>query len=327
MKNDCASEINRMADGGPVLFRSRPGISGWGILGLLAILIPMVILFGFMGNTHDPGTYGPSIISWLIKQWLDPGSDSGHGWLVPTFSIWLIWKKRHEFKMTETYIDWRGLLVVFISLLLYWAGFRSQQPRLGLLALIGVLWGTPFFLWGKKTAGLTFFPCVFLLFGIPMGFLSAFTFTFRLFSCVVSAALLNGLGISCVRIGTAILSTGIDGFQFDVADPCSGLRSVIALCALTAGYAYISQKTVWKKWLLFLLAIPLAITGNVVRIITIGIVAETINKDAAMTIYHDYSGYIIFASAVVLMMSIGTILQKDLRSSVREWAISRQKHH
>src|SRR5436305_708994 len=85
------------------------------------------------------------------------------------------------------------------------------------------------------------------------------------------------------------------GVWLEVADPCSGIRSLMALMALTSLYGYIAMDQSWKKWVLFLSSIPLAVVGNLARITTVALVAQGFGQDWAMKIYHDYSGYIVFS--------------------------------
>jgi exosortase/archaeosortase family protein len=106
------------------------------------------------------------------------------------------------------------------------------------------------------------------------------------------------LGIPVVRIGTALHSTLGQGFNLDVADPCSGIRSLTAMMAVAAAYAYVTQPTAGRKWTLFLSAIPLAVVGNIGRILAIGLVAVLFGMPAAMGVYHDYSGYVFYAFAM-----------------------------
>ena len=270
-------------------------------------------LFALMGNTHEPARYGPSVISWLVNQWMDPGSKSSHGWMIPLVSMFAVWRKRKAFINSIQTIDNRALAIVVVCLVLHWAGCRAQQPRLGIIALVGLAWSIPFYLWGSATARLLVFPCSYLLFAMPMGFLAALAFPLRLFSCTIAASLLNGIGIETVRTGTIIVSPCMQGFSLNVDDPCSGLQSIIAMSALTAAYAYFTQKSLLKQWALFLSAFPFAIISNVIRIITIAIVAAVSGHEAAMKIYHDYSGFIVFASAILLMTALGTALDRNFR--------------
>ena len=275
-------------------------------------------LFLFTGNTHEPAMYGPSAITWLVRQWQDTGSNSSHGWLVVLVSIVLVWMKRRKLAEVEKRVDWIALGVIVLALLFFWAGCRSQQPRLNVMCIIGMLWGIPFLLYGRHVARIILFPCVYLIFAMPMGFLSAVTFPLRRLSSMMSVAVLNGLNIEVARVGTAIYSAEPGRYALDVADACSGLQSLIAMSALTAAFAYVTQKTLLRQWLLFLAAIPIAMIGNGARIVTIVVVAETIGLEVAMKIYHDFSGYIVFGVAVLLMASFGALIGKDYASRLRK---------
>jgi exosortase len=104
-----------------------------------------------------------------------------------------------------------------------------------------------------------------------------------------------------------------------VADPCSGLRSLLAMTALTAVYAYLTQRTLLRKWLLFLASIPLAIVGNMARITTVALVAQAFGEKLALGIYHDYSGYVVFSVAITLMVALGGLLNLDYEVMWSRW--------
>jgi exosortase len=105
----------------------------------------------------------------------------------------------------------------------------------------------------------------------------------------------------------------------DVADPCSGLRSLLAMTALTAVYAYFTQRTILKKWILFATSIPLAVAGNIARIVTIAIMSEAVGGRLALGLYHDYSGYILFTAAISLMVVIGGMMNMDFKEAAAKW--------
>jgi exosortase len=104
-----------------------------------------------------------------------------------------------------------------------------------------------------------------------------------------------------------------------VADPCSGLRSIMALTALTAVYAYLTQRTLLKKWLLFMASIPLAIIGNIARVTTIALMAEAFGQEVATGLYHDYSGFIFFPVSLGLMILLGSFLNSDPKEVWFRW--------
>ena len=99
-------------------------------------------------------------------------------------------------------------------------------------------------------------------------------------------------------------------FNIDIADPCSGLRSLFALMALTAGYAYFNQPTWLRRGLLFAASIPIAIAGNVARIITMISVASFADADFALGFYHDYSGFVVFVVAILMMVAVGELITR-----------------
>jgi exosortase/archaeosortase family protein len=99
-------------------------------------------------------------------------------------------------------------------------------------------------------------------------------------------------------------------FAIDIAAPCSGLRSLFALMALTAAYAYLNQRTWFRRALLFAMSVPIAVAGNVMRILSICLVAATASSEFATGFYHDHSGYVVFIAAIVMMVGAGEIISR-----------------
>ncbi len=280
----------------------------------LALACAMLgVLFLLQGNTLETGIYGHSLAPWLRYEWNLPGGAMSHGWLVPFVSGYFLWIRRRQIAAASKKTAVTGLVFIVMCLCLHWLGLRGQQPRISLVAFIGLLWSIPLYIYGWNVARLLLFPCAYLLLAVPMAFLDGMTFPLRLFGTAVSAGILNGLGIEVIRVGTAIHSAA-GKYSLGVEDPCSGIRSLLALMAVTAAYAQVNQRTLVRKWILFLLAVPLALAGNICRIVTIGIVGDIWSVDRAMKLYHDYSAYPVFFFAVVLMMACGALLNADWRT-------------
>jgi exosortase len=259
---------------------------------------------------------------WLVARWRWPGvagADFSHGWLIPLISAAIVWSKRRELANTPKATSWIGLVVVVWSLFLYWIGARGQLTRISVISLIGLLWGIPFYLCGRHVARILLFPCAYLILAVPMSFLNNITVPLRLTASAVSAHILNGLGIPVRRVGTLIASAGPTDFRFGVDDPCSGLKYLIAMVALTAIYAYLAQLSRIRKWLLFLAAAPLAIIGNICRIVVIALIAKFFGWEYAEGIYHDFSGLIVFSAAVLLMIGFGRALSVNYTEHVKKW--------
>ncbi len=288
---------------------------------LAAIAGTGVVLFHFQGSTTETGAYGRSAFTWLIAQWNVPGGAASHGWFILPVSAFMVWRRRREILAAPKHVAYTGLLVVVAALALHWTGLRVQQSRLSLFAIIGLAWGIPWFFYGHRVARLLAFPCAYLVFAVPLNFLEERTFALRLMVTQVSAHLLNGLALPVRRAGTAIYSLRPDGFHFEVADPCSGLNSLLALLALTTAYAWLTQKGLWRRLLLALSAIPLAVAANIVRIVTIALVAEHYDPETALTLYHDYSGFMIFTVSVLLMLGLSAALNFPWLTRLRQWKL------
>ena len=277
---------------------------------LAAIVACVIFLFGVEGNNEEILSQGHAAIGWMSGRWKCAGADMSHGWLIPLVSLYMVWCKRGELGEVPKKLSGAGLGVVVVALVLYLVGLRIQQTRFVLFSLIVLLWGLPFFLYGKHVARIFIFPCAYLVFCIPMTFLDSLTFPLRLISSSVSVELLNGLGVSVTRIGTAIQVNAGAGFSLDVAHPCSGLRYLLAMVALTTAYAYFTQKSALKRAILSFSAIPLAMIGNISRISLIAVVGVIFGEDFAVGFYHDYSGYVVFAVATILMLGVGSLLNR-----------------
>lgn len=283
----------------------------WGVLSGLIFFI-----FHLHGNTQEVEGCGFSLFRWMFSRWK---GDSEYCVYIPFVSAAIVWLKRKEMAGATRRIDWRGLAVAVAALGLHWAGAVAQQPRLSVVALIVLVWALPFFFFGWGVAKRLLFPCSYLAFCIPLGFLDSATAPLRLFATWASVGILNGFGMDLIRVGSGITSTAANAFQFDVAPECSGLRSLLAMTALMAVYAWWSQKTITKKWILFLFCIPVAVVANVFRIMLVVVVAALFGQELALGLWHDYSGYPIFLIGILLMLSLDQLLNMDYCSKWNKW--------
>lgn len=280
---------------------------------IAAMVLCGLVLFHLQGNTTSARVHGTSAIWWMILTWSEKGGAMSHGWAVPLVSAYFIWRRREPLFSAERRSYAPGLVLVVLLLMLHLLGLRAQQSRFALFSMIGLLWAVPLYLAGPKVARVLFFPAAYLLFMVPWAFFDSITFPLRQIGAVVAAGIVNGLGVEVQRVGTAIYSASGAGFNIDVADACSGLRSLVAMLAITVAYANVSQPNLWRKTALSLAAVPLAVAGNIARIVSIALVGNSFGGDVAMNMYHDYSTYIMFTTAILLMFSIEPLLARIQR--------------
>lgn len=237
-------------------------------------------------------------------------ADMSYGWYVPIFSLYVVWTERRKIVESVGPSSLWGLFLILPCAFVGFLGVRGEQVRFEILGFVGLLIGLVWAMFGSRTTRQVLFPALFLLFCIPLqSYLDIVTVHLRLMAVSVAFEILKGCGVEIVREGTMLFSpTG--AFSIDVADPCSGLRSLFAMMALTAGYSYFTQPTWIRRGLLFALSIPIAIVGNVVRVLSIVAIAATCSSDFATGFYHDYSGYVVFLVAVFLMVATGGLITK-----------------
>lgn len=290
-------------------------------IGLVSVIIAMLfMLFHMLGNTVE-NVQSRSAFQWMFARWQDTvsfGADYSHGYFIPFVSIGVIWYKRKEIFAVNMHTDSRGLGLVVSALVLHWLGAKMQQTHFSLASLVLLIWSVPFYLFGWDLAKKLIFPCSYLIFCIPLNFMDVMAFPLRLLSTKIATGMLSGIGIDVIRKGTAIIIPSMPT-GMDVADPCSGLRSLLAMTALTAVYAYFTQKTLLKKWILFMSSIPLAVIGNIARIVTIAVVSEAIGGRVALGLYHDYSGYILFTASITVMVAVGSVLNLEFSEVMKKW--------
>ena len=242
----------------------------------------------------------------------DAHEDMSFGWYVPIFSAYILYAERDRLRKAIGAPSLWGLVASLPFLALALLGTRGIQLRFEQLGFIGLCVTIPWAFFGWRLARLCVFPAAYLLFTIPVStFLDFFTVHLRLIASSTALGVLKGFGFNVVQQGTAIISqSGAHPFSIDVAEPCSGLRSFFALTALTAAYAYFSQRGWWRRLALFLCAGPLAVLGNVMRVITICLVAAYADPNFALGFYHDYSGYVVFVVAISLMVAAGEAITR-----------------
>ena len=275
----------------------------WGLgLGLGALVI--------YAYWVQPVERGMTCYQWITGHWSHV-SNYSHGPLIPFIALGLAWWKRKELLAQEIRpVAW-GPVVVGLAMAIYYFGVKAIQPRIVVFSFVLLLYGLVLSLAGRAVFRVLFFPITFLLLMIPLNFLDEqIGLPLQHFMAWAATWLLNTLGIEAIRVGTGIYS---HVFQFDVAAPCSGIRSLMALTTVTAAYAYVTQYVQWKRWVLFLSAMPLAVLGNLVRVLSIALVAQVYGQQVATKAYHDYSGYIVFGVALSTMVIIGLLLNFDYR--------------
>ena len=299
-----------------------------GVAGVCA-LAALWLLYAW--NPYAYG-YGSSLVTVLhFANVLWQGEDWQHCYLVPFAVAGMVWFERKNLPDAEFTKSWAGLAAIVFGFFVYWVGYRADNIFIAYASFQILVGGLVLWLLGWKWAKALFIPWAFLVFMYPLTFLdNLIAFPLRMVMSEASVHVLNVFGIGCIKSGTAILSApdqlaGLRAgarFSVDVADPCSGIRSLFALMMVSALYGYFTQEGTWRKAILFLSSIPLAIAGNLARIVmlTIGTIAMgpavAIGTLEKPTFFHMMAGYVVFAVALGGMLGIGWLINADFSSFV-----------
>ena len=243
------------------------------------LLVAWLALFQFFGNSTLGYVRSSSLFRWMLDAIHPAGdylnSDEAHAIIVPFLVIGLFWWKRKTL-MEVPFKTWApGLIMVGISLALHLYAYMIQQPKLSVIALFTGIYGLTGLAWGFRWLQVSFFPFFLFSFCLPLGDQAQpITFNLRLLVCwLVEGISQNILAVDIVREGTKLIDpTGT--YQYEVAAACSGMRSQMATLLLAITYAFVSFDKWWKRGLLIASAFPLAVLGNLLRMMAIIIAAE-----------------------------------------------------
>lgn len=287
-------------------------------IGLASVTIGLIyVIFHLQGSQVAAFSDQHSTLAWMYQRWKTGRITYGNvyfilGWLVPLTSAALIWRQRRDLQAAAKRVNWLGAVIVAGSLAANFVGVKTEHPRLSLLAFIGLVWGAPFFLFGWQVAKRLLFPCVYLVFCIPLNFLDSLVFRIRVLLARITALLLNGLGLECTSRGASIVSVDTAAIVLNMRDATAGLSSLLLTAAVAALLAYLSQRTFVKKWILFLLTLPAYLLASIVLMVLAGLMSAAFGTGLAEAFTaHVYSWAVLLVSVLLLAIA-ARLLRADI---------------
>ncbi len=316
--------------------KTLPALLGAGVLA------GVIALYGWLPYTYSHLEVGSQMVPVLHALWImwNFFPDFQHGMLVPVLAGVVIFLRRKELAQIPITGWWPAIALVALALAMFWAGRRVDNQYVGFFSLQALLAALVLWLLGWRWLIALSFPLAFLIFTWPMPFMdNIITFPLRMLMSSMSVATLNLFGLPVVQNGTGILSApnadlGLAAgklFEVDVADPCSGIRSLFALMMISALYGYFTLSSPWKRGFLFLCSIPLAIAGNLARILLLTLGIVTVGAPSAIgtlkdpSWFHEGAGYAVFLVALSGMLVIGKLLNSNLSQWRSQWRSLRRE--
>jgi len=254
--------------------------------------------------------YHRIVVAWVEQLWTDPYYS--HCFLVPIFSIWVIWNSRARFWNLPVQPNWSGVIITLCSLSILVLGVFGDENFLSRTSLMLLLAGLviQFFGWRYFRAGLFPWAVLFLMIPLPRILFSQITLPLQFLSSRLGSGLLNVAGIWHLREGNLI---HLRSLTLDVAEACSGLRSLMSLITVSVFYGYVFQFKRWQRLVLVLCSIPIAIVANGFRIMGSGVVGQYWGPDKSEGFFHSFSGVVVFVFSFLLLVALGHAFQLALR--------------
>jgi exosortase len=247
-----------------------------------------------------------SILVHLVGQWWN-SPDFSHGFFVPLFSGYVVWQERRKLAAIPVRPSWAGLPIVAVAMFTLIVGQLGAELFLSRFSLLILLAGFIVLFGGWRYFRALFFPWAFLFLMIPIPVIvfNQIAFPLQLFASQVASTILPLFRVPVLREGNVI---NLASMQLEVAEACSGIRSLMALIALSIVYGYIMEKRLWVRWALALASVPVAIAANNVRIIGTGLLAHYWNPEVAEGYYHTSWGLLTWIVSLIMLWGLHRLL-------------------
>jgi exosortase len=239
------------------------------------------------------------------QWWQDPNYT--HGFFVPVFSLFLLWERRAKLARLRIQPAWSGLVMLLLALITLVVGTIKSGFFFYRVSVLLFIAGLVVFLAGWKHLKAISFPLAFLILMIPSPTLvEHITFPLQIIASKIASFLLMLAGVPAIREGNIIL---LPSAQLEVAEACSGIRSLFSLLTLTIVYGYTAETKVSVRVLLGLIAVPISVFANALRIAFTGLMVEGWGVERAEGTIHALSGWLVFVASLALIFLLHRLIQ------------------
>lgn len=238
--------------------------------------------------------------------------DYSHAYFILPASLFIVWFKRRQLCKIALTPNHLGLLGILLGLFLFVFGWRHDYIFISTFSLIPLLAGITAYLYGSKMLKAVAFPLGYLLFLVPppVGILDAITLPMRHLASIGAVFILGCFHLPIERQGLLIY---LNRHEIFMAPACSGFRSLITFFALGLLYVYFIKTSKKKKWVFLISIIPLALVGNLVRVIMLCLITYLFGDEIGQGFLHQLSGILVFAVIICGFLLIDKYYDASLR--------------
>jgi exosortase len=254
-----------------------------------------------------------SIFFHLAKQWSNDPNFS-HGFFVPVFSLLVLWQDRNRLARQPCKPSSWGLLIIAFALSVLVVGVLGAELFLSRVSLLLLIAGLVILFRGWLFFRAVLFPWAFLILMIPMPAIvfSQITFPLQMLASKAAALLLPLLGVPVLREGNVI---NLPAMSLEVAEACSGIRSLLSLATLAIIYGYLTETRTWVRVALAMASIPIAVAANSLRIVGTGLLVQYWDPEKAEGFFHLFSGWLVFVVSLAMLFLVHRLFQIGHRNT------------
>ena len=244
----------------------------------------------------------------MVMDWFTDDNAS-HGFFVPLVACYLIWMQKARLAETKVAPANVGLAVALVAMIMLLLGGVASERYIVRVSLLIALAGCILFWLGLDALRRLLAPLCYLIFMIPLPaiVINAVTMPLKLLVSSISVSILRILQVPVLREGNMIL---LPNLSLEVVEACSGLRSLESLLALATAYSLMFMKSPIGRSILIVAALPIAISANIVRVVTTGLLAHSYGPAAAQGFFHESAGLVVFAVAVAMLAGLHHLIRK-----------------
>ena len=248
-------------------------------------------------------SYWPGLLS-AKAAWNNP--QYSHGWIVPLFSVAILfwWRQPIRPVSLSAQAAGLGLLVASLAIRLFVARYRiitidmyTFVPALAGVALLSGGWSM--FRWAWAPIGFLIF-----MYPLPDEATRYLLGPLQTMATIVSTYAIQTLGVDAIREGNQII---VGKMHLGVVDACSGLRMLTIFIALSVAIVMLGDMEWYESLVILASAVPIALTVNAIRITLTGVM-YTIDPAIAEKIFHDWAGYFMMPLALALLYLLQKLL-------------------
>ena len=249
----------------------------------------------------------------LFWTWVNDDNWS-HGFLIPLFSLYLLYSRRDEVLQAKVRTCLWGLVALVGAALLETLAYADGNPWACQIGMLMVAFGLVFYLAGPEIMRLTWLPILFLAFAFPIPdiYYTRIAFPLQNLAAAASASLLQLFNVDIVVRQSSLWVVSLTGIRYpplQIVEACSGMRLLMAFVALGVAMAYLTDRPIWHRLILVAMAVPIAVMCNVLRVAITCTMYVIDTPQLGQKFMHDFTGMLMLIPAMAMLWGVGWLLR------------------